>query len=151
GDLRSARGECRRDRRRARSKRWRVPRRRRSGSRGEAPGAARRPRAPRSRGRRGADDGWIGRKRGGERAHGPRLSDVTAGAMSRVVERAWRREGLGGRLIYLALLPASVLFSAIVRLRALAYRWRLRRRRVLPAAVVSVGNLSVGGTGKTPT
>jgi tetraacyldisaccharide 4'-kinase len=71
--------------------------------------------------------------------------------MSRVIERAWKREGLAGRVIGLALLPASALFSAIVRLRALVYRWRLRRRSALPAAVVSVGNLSVGGTGKTPT
>jgi tetraacyldisaccharide 4'-kinase len=38
-----------------------------------------------------------------------------------------------------------------VRLRALAYRLGLARRRRIAAAVVSVGNLSVGGTGKTPT
>ena len=71
--------------------------------------------------------------------------------MSRAIERAWRREGVDGRVIHLVLLPASALFSGIVRLRALAYRWGLRRRHALPAAVISVGNLSVGGTGKTPT
>lgn len=68
-----------------------------------------------------------------------------------MIERAWKREGVGGRAVHLALRPASAIFAAAARLRALWYRARLRRRRKLAAAVVSVGNLSVGGTGKTPT
>jgi tetraacyldisaccharide 4'-kinase len=72
-------------------------------------------------------------------------------AVVSVIERAWRGEGFAGRAIRSALVPLSVVFSVAVRLRALAYRLHLRRQRRLPAAVISVGNLSIGGTGKTPT
>jgi len=67
------------------------------------------------------------------------------------IERAWRREGVAGHALWFVLAPLSAVFSLAVRLRARTYRLRLRRRRRLPAAVVSVGNLSVGGTGETPT
>jgi tetraacyldisaccharide 4'-kinase len=47
--------------------------------------------------------------------------------------------------------PFAALYSAAARLRATAYRAGLvRRRSIDAAAVVSVGNLTVGGTGKTP-
>jgi tetraacyldisaccharide 4'-kinase len=49
-----------------------------------------------------------------------------------------------------ALWPASALYGAVVRARAWAYRRGLRRPARLPCAVVSIGNLTVGGTGKTP-
>jgi len=56
-----------------------------------------------------------------------------------------------GRLLRLSLLPLSALFATAVELRAASYKLQLRRPRQLASAVVSVGNLAVGGTGKTPT
>ena len=44
----------------------------------------------------------------------------------------------------------SVLFERIVRLRFLLYRTRILRDTPLGCKVVVVGNLTVGGTGKTP-
>lgn len=48
------------------------------------------------------------------------------------------------------LYPFSVLYSAVVRAKALGYSRRIFRGRKLPGTVISVGNLTVGGTGKTP-
>ncbi|GIX46479.1 MAG: tetraacyldisaccharide 4'-kinase [Candidatus Tectimicrobiota bacterium] len=42
------------------------------------------------------------------------------------------------------------LYGAAVALRAAAYRAGLRQPRRLPCRVLSIGNLTVGGTGKTP-
>jgi tetraacyldisaccharide 4'-kinase len=47
--------------------------------------------------------------------------------------------------------PFSVVYGSILRLRALAYARGIFRSHRLPVPVVSVGNLTVGGTGKTPT
>jgi tetraacyldisaccharide 4'-kinase len=46
--------------------------------------------------------------------------------------------------------PLALPFGVAVRLRALAYRKRLLRTRRVDGIVISVGNLTVGGTGKTP-
>src|SRR6201995_5877456 len=46
--------------------------------------------------------------------------------------------------------PPAALYGAALRLRHLAYRRGWRRRVRLHRPVIVIGNLSVGGTGKTP-
>lgn len=48
------------------------------------------------------------------------------------------------------LLPLSVLFAALSAARRLLFRYGLKQRHRLPVPVLVVGNISVGGTGKTP-
>src|SRR3954454_23134360 len=48
------------------------------------------------------------------------------------------------------LLPLSWLFGATVALRRFLYSCGLARQRKLSKPVVVVGNITVGGTGKTP-
>lgn len=50
----------------------------------------------------------------------------------------------------LLLWPLSLLYGFFVRVRVLLYRRGWLKQNRLKAAVISVGNLTVGGTGKTP-
>jgi tetraacyldisaccharide 4'-kinase len=50
----------------------------------------------------------------------------------------------------LIMMPLRVVYSAITRARLAAYRSGLFSVSTLPAPVISVGNLTTGGTGKTP-
>lgn len=56
-----------------------------------------------------------------------------------------------GVWIKLFLTPLSYLFAALTRLRRWAYRAGLLKRVKLPGTVISVGNIALGGTGKSPT
>ena len=58
----------------------------------------------------------------------------------------WHRDGLGARL----LAPAAWVFGGGVAVRNALYDRGLRRAYRLGLPTVSIGNLSVGGTGKTP-
>jgi tetraacyldisaccharide 4'-kinase len=60
--------------------------------------------------------------------------------------RIWRRRGPAAWL----LLPVSLLFGSLVWLRRLLYRTGMLRTERLPVPVVVIGNIFVGGTGKTP-
>lgn len=64
--------------------------------------------------------------------------------------RSWARglEGAGARQVLL--LPLSGVFLIASALRRLAYRSGLARARHLPVPVVVVGNITAGGSGKTP-
>ena len=54
------------------------------------------------------------------------------------------------KLLGLPLLPLSWLYGSSVTARDAVYRTGLRRQKRVDAVVVSIGNITVGGTGKTP-
>ena len=60
--------------------------------------------------------------------------------------QTWSRRGAAARL----LLPLSWLFGALSGLRRALYRSGICKAQRLPVPVVVVGNIYVGGTGKTP-
>lgn len=62
-----------------------------------------------------------------------------------------KRASLGNRLLLGVLKTVSHPYRHLLALRAFAYRQGLLRSYRLPRPVVSVGNIGLGGTGKTPT
>lgn len=58
----------------------------------------------------------------------------------------WQKRGVGAVL----LLPIAMVFALLVYLRHLAYRLGWRRVVRLPVPVVVIGNVTAGGSGKTP-
>ena len=61
-----------------------------------------------------------------------------------------RRVGVRAALLRSLLYGLSLIYERIVQLRLWLYRKRVFRERALGCLVISIGNLTVGGTGKTP-
>jgi tetraacyldisaccharide 4'-kinase len=67
--------------------------------------------------------------------------------MKEFIQTAWVKKGA---IFYLVLIPLSWLFSAITAVRRWAYQTGILKSYKLPVPVIVVGNITVGGNGKTP-
>lgn len=65
-------------------------------------------------------------------------------------EWVWEDRGAGARAVRALLSPASMLFGAVVRARNALYDAHALPVRAPRIPALSIGNLTVGGTGKTP-
>jgi len=67
--------------------------------------------------------------------------------MQQLIHRIWYQ----GHPAKWLLLPLSGLFWIISHARRALFRWGLKQTQTLPVPVIVVGNISAGGSGKTPT
>ena len=76
---------------------------------------------------------------------------MSTGGVARTVEAAWTGDRARDRLLVGLLMPLAAGYRAGVAVRNALYDHGWLPSERVAATVVSVGNLSVGGTGKTPT
>jgi tetraacyldisaccharide 4'-kinase len=75
------------------------------------------------------------------------LDDLEQYAIEVILEK---RHGFRASILRIVLRLLSFIYLAIVQLRLYLYRKRILKERQLGCLVISIGNLTVGGTGKTP-
>jgi tetraacyldisaccharide 4'-kinase len=78
---------------------------------------------------------------------GQRFENLEQFAIDVILER---RHGIRAGVLREVLYFLSFIYERIVQLRLALYRRRIFRQRTLGCLVISIGNLTVGGTGKTP-
>jgi tetraacyldisaccharide 4'-kinase len=78
---------------------------------------------------------------------GRRAENLEQFAIDVILER---RHGFRESVLRGILYALSFIYERIVQLRLYLYRKRIFRERTLGCLVISIGNLTVGGTGKTP-
>src|SRR3954464_2967735 len=78
---------------------------------------------------------------------GRRLEQLEEFGIDVVLER---RHGVRASVLRGILYALSFVYDRVVQLRLYLYRKRVFRERTLGCLVISIGNLTVGGTGKTP-
>lgn len=78
---------------------------------------------------------------------GQRFENLEQFAIDVILER---RHGVRASMLRGILYALSFVYERIVQLRLYLYRRRMFRQRTLGCLVISIGNLTVGGTGKTP-
>src|SRR5437764_13345990 len=78
---------------------------------------------------------------------GRRLENLEQFGIDVVLER---RHGFRAGILRGILYALSFIYERLVQLRLYLYRKRVLRERALGCLVISIGNLTVGGTGKTP-
>ena len=78
---------------------------------------------------------------------GRRLEQLEEFGIEVVLER---RHGVRASVLRGILYGVSFVYDRLVQLRLYLYRKRVFRERALGCLVISIGNLTVGGTGKTP-
>ena len=78
---------------------------------------------------------------------GRRLEQLEEFGIDVVLER---RHGARASVLRGILYALSFVYDRLVQLRLYFYRKRVFRERTLGCLVISIGNLTVGGTGKTP-
>ncbi len=61
------------------------------------------------------------------------------------------KHGFGMKLLIKVLYVFSILYGGLVNLKLLGYKVGIFKRKKLDCYVISLGNITVGGTGKTPT
>src|SRR6516162_7709725 len=75
------------------------------------------------------------------------LDDLEQYAIEVILDK---RHGFRASVLRIVLRLLSYIYLAIVQLRLYLYRKRILKERQLGCLVISIGNLTVGGTGKTP-